>query len=77
MEPVVETWATMTQSLPEFVEVFHAAFRGVQQLALETTPAENADVGMLVIELMMGSYAERARLGWKSSPSQGAPLPDP
>ncbi len=55
MEPIVETWASMTQSLPEFVEVFHAAFRGLRQLVLETTPAEDDDAGMLVIELMMAS----------------------
>ena len=58
MERVVETWATMKQTLPEFVEVFRAAFRGIPQLVLETTPAENDDVGMLVIELMMASMPD-------------------
>lgn len=58
MEPVVETWAAITQSLSEFVEVFHAAFRGIPQLVLETTPADNDDVGMLVIELMMASIPD-------------------
>ena len=58
MEPVIETWATLTQSMPEFVEVFHSTFRAIPQLVLETTPVENDEAGMVVIELMMASMPD-------------------
>ncbi|MCX6599260.1 MAG: DUF5677 domain-containing protein [Acidobacteria bacterium] len=58
MEPVDEKWATLTQSLPEFAELFHAAFQCIPQIVLETPPAEDDHVGTLLIELMMASMRD-------------------
>jgi hypothetical protein len=41
--------------MPEFVEIFHAAFKAIAQLIRETPPAENDDAGMLVQVLMVAS----------------------
>lgn len=58
MEAVIESWASLTQSMPEFVEVFHSNFRAIPQLVLETTPDENDQAGRVVIELMMASMPD-------------------
>jgi hypothetical protein len=54
----INSWANFTRAMPAFVEVFHAAFRAIPQLVLDTTPASEDDAGMLVCELMMASVPD-------------------
>ncbi|MGC9971691.1 MAG: DUF5677 domain-containing protein [Bryobacteraceae bacterium] len=55
VQPEINNWASFTQAMPEFVDVFHTAFRTIPQLVLDTTPADNDDAGLLVCQLMMAS----------------------
>ena len=58
MAPEIKNWASFTQAIPEFVDVFRAAFRAIPQLVLDTTPADGDDAGLLVCELMTASISD-------------------
>ncbi len=58
MQPEINNWASFTQAMPEFVDVFHAAFRAIPQLVLDTTPADSDDAGLLVCELVTASMPD-------------------
>jgi hypothetical protein len=58
MHPEINDWASFTQAMPEFVDVFHAVFRTIPQLVLETKPADDDEPGLLVCKLMMASMPD-------------------
>jgi Family of unknown function (DUF5677) len=51
-------WKTFTEENPAFTGLYHKALQLVPKLALETTPPESDDAGLVILQLMLASLPD-------------------